>query len=329
VEVLDQNEHGDRLMGHRDLLQLERVATVKTVTANYAMLVNDNFILADSTAGNITVTLPNSNTAKEVEVIKAAVANTVTVQTSGTDVIYTAGGATFVSLALKGTSVRLKAVTGGWWVLSTYMNDGSSTFGWRDLLGQIETRPSAGGGPSAVPDFVAYRGVIYQYMFGTNAPDNHLHEAFVNFHIPHDYVPGTDLFIHAHWSQNVVDTGGAAGVPGAARWYFDLSYADGNGTPGGAADPFPATINVSVTQQGSTTQYGHMIAEVQFTSNGGGVAAFDRNTIRPDGVILCRVYRIPAFGGDTLNQAAFLHFVDIHYQSTNVGTVNKVPNFYG
>ena len=202
------------------------------------------------------------------------------------------------------------------------------TFGWRDIIGAIETRPAAGGGAASLPDFVVYRGSIYQYRFGTTAPNNHLHEAFLGFHIPHDYVPSSDLFIHVHWSQIVVDTGGTAAVPGVAKWYFDISYADGHGTAGGAADPFVAPITVSITQQGSTTQYGHLIAEVQFSNNGGTGGLFDSASIQVDGLFLVRVYRDPTDVADTLNQDTFVHSVDIHYQSTNVATKQKAPNFY-
>ncbi len=202
------------------------------------------------------------------------------------------------------------------------------TFGWRDLLGDIKTRPAAGGGAAAQPDFVAYRGSIYGYRFGTIAPNAHLHEAFIEFHIPHDYVPGTDLYIHSHWSQIVADTGGAAGVPGVAEWFWDFTYADGHGTAGGAADPFVAPLTISTTQQGSTTQYGHMIAEVAFTNDGGDATHLDRNTIAVDGLVLVRVYRDPGSANDTLNQNTFLHFVDIHYQSTNMATKQRAPDFY-
>jgi hypothetical protein len=202
------------------------------------------------------------------------------------------------------------------------------TFGWRDLLGRIELRPLAGGGATAIPDFAVYHGSVYQFRFGTLAPNDHLHEAFLNFHIPHDYVPGTDLHIHTHWSQIVVDTGGAAGVPGVCKWYFDMSYAKSFGTAGGTADPFVAPITQSVTQQGSTTQYGHMLAEVQFTNAGGDATHFDRALIEPDGLVLVRIYRDPADGADTLNQDTFVHEVDLHYQSTNVGTKSRSRVFY-
>lgn len=199
------------------------------------------------------------------------------------------------------------------------------TFGWADLLGPIGVK-SIG---ATDPVWTAYRGTIYAYTFNTATA-----EAFIQFHIPHDWVPGVagegrNAYIHMHWSQNVVDTGGAAGVPGVVEWKFDISYADGHGTAGGAADPFTAPITVTVTQQASTTQYGHMIAEVEFANDGGTGGKIDYNTIRVDGLLLVRVYRVKANVADTLNQAPFGHTCDIHYQTTGViGTKNKAPDFY-
>lgn len=202
------------------------------------------------------------------------------------------------------------------------------SYTWQDMLGSIETRPAAGGGASAIPDFVLYRGMNYQYRWGTVAPNNHLHEAFINYHVPHDYVPGTDLFVHVHWSQATVDTGGPAGVPGNVVWYFDITYATAFGTPGGAADPFNAPITQTVTQQASTTQYGQMLAEVQFTNAAGDATHIANSRFAIDGIIQIRLYRDPADAGDTLNQDVFVHEMDVHYQSTNIGTKSKAPDFY-
>ncbi len=197
------------------------------------------------------------------------------------------------------------------------------TFGFRDLLGFITTRPTAGAGAAAVPAYQAYRGSnIFAYMFGTNAPQNHLHETFVEFHIPHDYVPGTDLFIHVHWSQETADTG-AAGSPGDAVWTFEFTYASGYDT-----DAFPASKIISATQTASTTQYSHMIAEVQFTNDGGDATHIDRADIDVDGLLLIRISRVTG-GSDTLNEDTFMHFVDVHYQTTGiVGTKDKNSPFY-
>lgn len=136
------------------------------------------------------------------------------------------------------------------------------------------------------------------------------------------------MHIHMHWSQIVVDSGGPLGAPGNAEWKFDITYADGHGTAGGAADPFVAPITVTVVQQASTTKYGHMIAEVQFTNNGGTGGLIDSNSIQVDGLILVRAYRIKGNAADTLNQAPFGHTCDVHYLSNSIGTKNKSPDFY-
>jgi hypothetical protein len=193
------------------------------------------------------------------------------------------------------------------------------TFGWRDIIGNITVKGTGANNPT----WATYRGNISQYRF-----DGTPKEAWLEFHVPHDWVPGTDFYIHAHWSQTTVDTGGTAGAPGNIKWYFDITYADGHGTPGGAADPFIAPITVSVVQQGSTTQYGHMIAEVQFSNNGGTGGLLNSNTVQVDGVFIVRVYRSSSDAADTLNQDPFMHFCDLHYQSNNLATKNKAPSFY-
>jgi hypothetical protein len=206
----------------------------------------------------------------------------------------------------------------------------SPDYGWADILGYLQTRPAAGLGSAAVPDFVDYASTgIYAYRFGTAVPNNHEHEIFVEFHIPHDYAPGTDLYIHIHWSQTTVDTGGAASAPGNAHWEFDVHYAKGHGTAGGAArGAFGTVVSPSVTQQGSTTQYGHMIAEVQLSDTSPSASQLDSDDIEVDGLILVRLHRDPAHANDTLDQDTFVHFIDIHYQSTNLPTKQKAPDFY-
>jgi hypothetical protein len=195
------------------------------------------------------------------------------------------------------------------------------TFGWADLVGSIHTRS-----PATEPTWSAFRSPMYAYKFPT-APG--AKEVFVEYHIGHDYVPGTDIYIHAHWGQNVVDTGGAAGVPGVVKWYWDISYADGYGTPGGAADPFVAAKTISVTQQGSTTQYGHMIAEVVISGATDTATTFDRTKFKVDGIIVVRCYRDAADAADTLDQAPFIFFTDCHYQTTGLmGTKDKNSPFY-
>lgn len=197
----------------------------------------------------------------------------------------------------------------------------SPGFGWADMLGQVEAKGIGANNPA----FNVFRGSIYAYQF-----DKATTEVWIPFHVPHDWVPSTDLYCHVHWAQSTVDTGGPAGVPGTAEWKFDLSYADGYGTAGGTADPFGAPLTVTVTQQASTTQYGHMIAEVQCGSNGGsGGTMLDTSTVEVDGLILLRLYRTSTNPADTLNQDPFVLMCDLHYQTNGIrGTKQRNRPFY-
>jgi hypothetical protein len=189
------------------------------------------------------------------------------------------------------------------------------TYGWRDIISAIYID----GNASLKPSWVQYTGVMYQYQFGGGAsPD----QAQVSFHMPHDYALGTPLYIHAHWSNNVVTSG-------SVQWTFDIMYASGHGTAGGYSDSFNAhSITISGVQVAPTGAFGHMICEVPFTNNGGTGGLLDTNKMMVDGLILARVSRGGTGSSDTLSQDPFLHFVDLHYQSTNLPTKNKAPNFY-
>ena len=85
-------------------------------------------------------------------------------------------------------------------------------YGYRDILGAIDTR---GLGPTD-PAFNIYSGTIRQYQFAVNDV------AFVNFHMPHDYVPGSDIFLHYHWSHI---SGSVTG--GTVTWGYEITFSKG------------------------------------------------------------------------------------------------------
>lgn len=177
------------------------------------------------------------------------------------------------------------------------------TFGWRDITAPVDVRGFGGNDP----DFVVYGATsIRQYSFSASADK----EVFLVFHIPHDWVFGTAIHFHAHWSN-------AAAVPntGNVVWGFDYSFAKGFDQ-----DSFPAVTSVTVTQASSSIRYRHMIAETEAVTIPG---------LEVDGLILVRGYRKASDPADTCTDAVFLHTMDIHYQSSNVATKNKAPNFYG
>lgn len=190
------------------------------------------------------------------------------------------------------------------------------TWTWRDLRSHIVVDEGAGTNPT----FAAFQGTIKAWQFGqTGGAD----EVFTEYHLDHDYVEGTDVHIHCHWTQKTVDTGGAGSTPGDVKWYFDVTYAKGHDRAA-----FPATITTSVVQTASGTQYQHLIAEVQLTAASPSASQIDTDLLEPDGVFLVRVYRDAGDAADTLDQGPFLLFVDLHYQSSNIGTKNRNPGFY-
>lgn len=181
--------------------------------------------------------------------------------------------------------------------------NGGDTYPWHDLHSTLHTDPAT---PATLPSFIAYQDGIKMRQFAEGD------EAFIEFHLPHDYFMGSDLYIHAHWSHN-----SALITSGSVTWGFELSYAKGHNQAA-----FSATKLVTVAQATSAIQYQHMIAETAMTSLGGGATTFDNADIEPDAIVMCRVYLDSNdLIGDTTDP--FLHFVDIHYQSTNVGTKNR------
>jgi hypothetical protein len=185
----------------------------------------------------------------------------------------------------------------------------SATFGWRDLLGEIRTR----GVGATDPGDATYIGNIKAYQFAVND------ECWVDYHIPHDYVPGTDIHLHFHWSHNsAIVTGGSI------TWGADVTYAKGHNQAA-----FAATVNTTVSENASTTQYQHMIAEVQLSATSPSGSQIDSDDLEPDGVIMVRGYL--SANNITSSGAVpdpFLHFMDVHFQTTNIGTKAKAPNFY-
>ena len=189
---------------------------------------------------------------------------------------------------------------------------GTPTFPWHDLVSTLHTDAST---PATLPVFTTFRDGIKCRQFDVND------EAFIEFHMPHDYVPGSEMFIHAHWSHTATTVTG-----GSVSWTFELSYAKGHDQ-----GSFSATKLITATQNASTAQYRHMIAETSMTAATESATAFDVATMETDAVLMCKVYlsanNMTVSGGGV--PAPFLHFVDVHYQSTNVGTKNRSPNFWG
>ena len=184
------------------------------------------------------------------------------------------------------------------------------TFPWADQIGTINAR----GVGATDPAYAVFRGGIRQYQFSVND------EVWCEFHLPHDYVPGSDIYIHAHWAYNA-----AAVTTGGPTWGFESTAAKGH-----QQQAFVAPVRPTIYQAAITSalggRYMHHIAEIQLSAASPSATQLNNNLMEPDTLILVRCY----LAANTMDGGAlpFLSFCDLHYQSTGIGTKNKAPNFY-
>jgi hypothetical protein len=180
-------------------------------------------------------------------------------------------------------------------------------WGWMDMEGYVDLMGGQG-------TYQLYRGNIKQIQLQEGQ------DAYVSFHVPHDYVPGSELYIHIHWSHASTGVTG-----GTVTWVFETTYSKGHNQA-----YFIEPVNISVVDDASAIQYQHRIAETVATTPGGSAVLLDTNQIEVDGIIITRLYldSNDILTSDASTVHPFVHFVDLHYQSNGLPTKNKAPNFY-
>lgn len=119
LEVFDGHKMR-ALVSHLEILfariTVDDTRPAYTTTTSITLGAQDDVVLVDTTAGNITITLPEiSDTMirdkREFEIVKAVAANTLTIDPTGTDTINGAANATTTT---QWTAYRLRAATGLW-----------------------------------------------------------------------------------------------------------------------------------------------------------------------------------------------------------------------
>lgn len=191
-------------------------------------------------------------------------------------------------------------------------------WGWKDLVGQII--PRSGGG--AAPAFTAFRGgKVKEYAFSnTDIIDN------ITFHMPHDYAPNTDMFIHIHWGHN------GTAISGTFSGNLNVIYSKGYNQAG---EIFEAETvvpwSLSTPDIATYPRWCHDIHEVQLSASGGGAGLLDTDKLEIDGLIVVQLETttVPTITGSVASNLPYVFTVDIHYQSTEVATQNKNYPFYG
>lgn len=182
------------------------------------------------------------------------------------------------------------------------------TFPWVDLIGDVIPKTSGAG----TPTLKAIQGNINGFAFSANDIVD------LVFHVPHDYVPGTDMHLHVHWSHN------GTAISGNVVFTHYSTYAKGHNQANWPAE-VTNTITYNTTNVATTPRYRHRIDEIQLSGTGSG-SLLNTPDIEPDGLILVRlkVTTLPTITAGDL----FVHTCDIHYQSTGIGTKQKAPAFY-
>ena len=189
----------------------------------------------------------------------------------------------------------------------------SPTYGWRDIIGDVT--PKTSGANSAV--LAAFRGGSTRAFFYA-AEDI----CDILYHMPHDYAAGTDIFLHLHWAHN------GTAISGQLVVTYSITHAKGHNQTNFGTEVSPI-LTVNTPDITTIPQYRHRIDEIQISTTGGSVTNLDSALLEPDGVLLVNVVAttIPTITGGATNKPAFFT-LDVHYQSTNIGTKQRTPNFY-
>lgn len=155
------------------------------------------------------------------------------------------------------------------------------------------------GNPCELANF---RGNTLAYQFVPGS----IMEAYVNWDVPFNWAPGTDLYAAIHWSP-------AAGTgTGTVRWGLEFTAAEVNGT-------FGPTNTFYVDSAVSTSSPWKHIQAVSDPYPGAAVM--------PNMRFLIRLYRDGAAVEDTFPDDAYLVGIDFYYQVSKFGTPSFTPPY--
>lgn len=170
--------------------------------------------------------------------------------------------------------------------------------GFRDITSEVKSRGVGANDPNwSQINATAF----FAYDFALND------QVWMNFHLPHDYKKGTDIYLHAHWLPDGTNAN-------SVKWEFQYAYAHGHNQT--AFDLTGTTITAEQPVGG--TQYQHYVTET---------AAITIADMEPDGIITACITRITNGATDNTD-GIFLLTCDVHYESTNRATLNRAPDFY-
>ena len=153
----------------------------------------------------------------------------------------------------------------------------------------IQPLPITNSAPGVVT--VGPSGGVKSFGFDGGASTE---ELFYHLDVQHDYVSGTDMIFHVHWTPSTA-------TEGDVKWQIEYQWVEAGGT-------WPAPTAASSTVAAGTVAWADKRAD--FTISGTGHTYNSR--------ILFRLFRNPADVADTYAGDAVLTSVGLHY-SANIG----------
>jgi len=193
------------------------------------------------------------------------------------------------------------------------VDTGAPTYPWGDIIGDVSPKTTGAGTPVLGTVF----GGVWKGWFQAAGDLTYCH-----YHLPHDYALGTDLFLHLHWLHN------GTAISGNLIVDYAISYAKGHNQANFITEVTPQ-LSVSTPNIATIPQYRHRVDEIQISASSPSATQIDTDDLEPDGLITVgvTVNTIPTITGGSTNKPCFLT-LDVHYQSTGIGTKQKSPNFY-
>lgn len=165
---------------------------------------------------------------------------------------------------------------------------------WDDMRVSL-TKASVG---SATPSLAVFRSPVQAWSFSKSA----LNEMFFDVQLPHNWVAGTDILPHIHWSP------GASTDTGVVRWELEYTWAS-------LGEAFPAaTLLDPVDVAAAGVAYQHQLTKLG-TCTGTGK--------KLSSVLMCRVARVGNATEDTFDAVAWGLSVDFHIQVLGSGGVSE------
>ena len=174
--------------------------------------------------------------------------------------------------------------------------------GWNDMLGEFIDRTSGTDRPTLATPFNGHHMLVWS--------STALNQTTVNWHLKHDYKPGSAVYPHVHFRPT-------GNVSGNVHWRFILSATKGHGQRAGI--PTATTIDLIFPIPANSLGT-HFVAEIP-------APGWYTTELEWDTVIHCTVQRLANLATDTYNATVAAWQADLHYQVGRIATPARLPPF--